>query len=140
LQQRVLARPLLEQQGRRPEHHLVAVVEQLLAHPFAAQERPVHAPEIAEQELAVGLAHDLGVLLGHDAVQDLKRVVGMATNGIDGAELVLATLIVTGDDDFGHAGRAPGPPMGWPASYIIAIPPRPTDSEVKCPPPRVCQR
>ena len=107
LQQRVLRRALLEGQAGRAEHDLVAVAEHVLADPLAAQERAVEAAEIAEQEVTVGLPDDLGVLLGHDAVQDLQRVVGMTTDRVDRPELVLAALVVAGDDDLGHAEGSP---------------------------------
>ena len=67
----------------RAEHDLVAVAQDVLAHPLAAQERAVQAAEIAEQEAPVGLADDLRVLLGDDAVEDLQRVVGVAADGVD---------------------------------------------------------
>ena len=59
---------------------------------LAAQERPVQAAEIAEKIAAVGLAHDLGVLLRDDAVENLERVVGMTPDRVDGPELELASL------------------------------------------------
>ena len=79
------------------------VVQDVLADALAAQERAVQAAEIAEQEAPVGLADDLGVLLGDDAVEDLERVVGVAPDRVDGPELELASLIVACDDDLGHA-------------------------------------
>ena len=66
-------------------------LQDVLADALAAQERAVQAAEIAEQVAAVGLAHDLGVLLGDDAVEDLERVVGMTPDRVDGAELELAS-------------------------------------------------
>ena len=74
-------------------------------HALAAQERAVEAAEVAEQEAPVRLADDLRVLLGDDAVEDLDRVVGVAADGVDRAELELAPLVVSADDDLGHAGR-----------------------------------
>ena len=82
-------------------------LQHVLAHALAAQERAVQAAEVAEQETAVRLPHDLRVLLGDDAVQDLQRVVGVPPDRVDGAELVLAALVAAGDDDLGHAERSP---------------------------------
>ena len=54
----------------------------------------VQAAQVAEQEAPVGLAEDLGVLLGDDPVEDLHRVVGVAPDGGDGPELELPTPVV----------------------------------------------
>ncbi len=110
-EQRVLRRLLLEGQRGRAEGDLVAVAQDVLVHALAAQERPVQAAEVTKQKAPVGLADDLRVLLGDDAIEDLQRVVGVPADGVDGPELVLAPLVVSGDDDFGHAGETP-----WPAS------------------------
>ena len=87
----------------RAERDLVAVDQDVLVHALAAQERAVQAAEVAEQEPPVGLADDLRVLLGDDAVEDLQRVVGVPADGVDGTELVLAPLVVAGDDNLGHS-------------------------------------
>ena len=108
LQHRFLRRFFLKCQAGRTEHDLVVFLQDVLVHALAAQERSVQAAEIAEQVAPVGLAHDLGVLLGDDAVENLERVVGMAPDRIDGPELELASLIVACDDDLGHAAVTPG--------------------------------
>ena len=79
---------------RRVEPSMISSpsLQEVLADALAAQERAVQAAEIAEQVAAVGLAQDLGVLLRDDAVEDLERVVGMAPDRVEGAELELASL------------------------------------------------
>ena len=79
--------------------------QDVLVHALAVKERPVQAAEVAEEVASVRLAQHLRVLLGDDPIEDLQRVVGVAADGVDRGELVLAPLVVSADDDFGHAGR-----------------------------------
>ena len=81
----------------------------MLTDALAAQERSVQAAEITEKIVAVGLAHDLGVLLRDDAVEDLKRVVGMTPDRVHSPELELASLLIRAcDDNLGHSAVTPG--------------------------------
>src|SRR6185369_5127094 len=108
LQDRFLRRLFLKRQAGRTQHDLVVFLQNVLVYALAAQERSVQAPEITEEIAAVGLPHDLRMLLGDDAVEDLERVVRMAPDGVHGAELELASLIVACNDDLRHAAVTPG--------------------------------
>ena len=71
----------------RAEGDLVAVLERLLAaNALAVDVRAVEAPQISEDEHPLALLED-AVLLRHDLVEKLDRVVGMPPEAVDRTQL-----------------------------------------------------
>ena len=108
---------VVEDQLGAAQGQLVALAEQVLADPLAAEEGAVEAAEIAVEEGAAGLADDLGMFLRHDPVEDLHHVVGVTADGRHGAELDLPPTIAPEHHELGHPPLQSNTPErpGYPA-------------------------
>ena len=98
-----LAGLFLEDELRPAQHDFVAFGEDAFIDALILEERAVQTAEVAVEEVAVGLADDLRMFLGNDAVEDLDDVVGMATNGGHRAQLVFAPRVACLNDQLCHA-------------------------------------
>jgi hypothetical protein len=93
-------RPVLgEAVGRVAEGDLVAGLEHPLADLLAVDEGAVEAADVADDVASVRAESDPAVLLRHDAVEDLDRVVWMAPEGIKRGEDVLDRMISSEQDE-----------------------------------------
>ena len=96
----LVLRPVLgEAIGRVAERDLIAGLQRPLADLLSVDEGAVEAADITNYVATVGSQRDPAVLLRHDAVEDLDRVVWMASKGIKRREDVLDRMIPSEQDE-----------------------------------------
>jgi hypothetical protein len=96
----LVLRPILgEAVGRVAEGDLVARLQDSLADLLAVDEGAVEAADVSHHVAAVRSQGDPAVLLRHDAVEHLDRVVWMAPEGVKRGEDVLDRMIPPEQDE-----------------------------------------
>ena len=100
---------VVEDEPRVAHRHVVAVAQRVLVHAHPVDERAVQALQVLEQVLAA-LQGDRGVVLGHDAVQELQRIVGVAADRGERPQLDVAGPFRGVDGELRHARRRRSPP------------------------------
>jgi len=101
-------RPVVVPRASRPQRDLVAMAQELFAaDTFAVYVSPVQAAKITQQELSFTQLDD-AVLLRHDLVEELDRVVRMPAEAVRRAKVDRLRPLGGGEDQSCHkSGREP---------------------------------